>query len=45
VTTLPVAAPEIIQHDGRWYLAALRPDLKGIQITGLEWVPAPNRRR
>jgi hypothetical protein len=39
VTTLPVAAPEIIQHDGKWFIAALLPNLKGIQIASLEWVP------
>ncbi|HXU77160.1 MAG TPA: hypothetical protein VN794_11350 [Methylomirabilota bacterium] len=39
VTTLPVAAPEIFQHGGQWYIAALLPSLKGIQITRLEWVP------
>jgi hypothetical protein len=38
VCTLPVAAPEIIEHGGEFYLAALRPDLKGIQIARLEWV-------
>ncbi|MCU0978688.1 MAG: hypothetical protein MUF25_05905 [Pirellulaceae bacterium] len=37
VTTLPVAAPEIFRHEGQWYLAALLPSLKGIQITRLEW--------
>lgn len=41
VATLPVAAPEIFQHEGRWYLAALLPSLKGIQIAPLEWLPAP----
>jgi hypothetical protein len=41
VTTLPVAAPEIFQHDGQWFMAALLPTLKGIQITRMEWVPAP----
>jgi Glycosyl hydrolases family 32 N-terminal domain len=40
VTTLPVAAPEIFQHEGQWYMAALLPSLKGIQITRLEWVRA-----
>jgi hypothetical protein len=40
VTMLPVAAPEIFRHDGQWYLAALLPSLKGIQIRRLEWVPA-----
>ncbi len=38
VTTLPVAAPEVFRHEGRWYLAALLPSLKGIQITRLQWV-------
>ena len=37
VCTLPVAAPEIIRHDGQWYIAALLPSLKGIQIAKLEW--------
>jgi hypothetical protein len=37
VTTLPVAAPEILRYEGQWYLAALLPSLKGIQITRLEW--------
>ncbi len=37
VCTLPVAAPEIIKHDGQYYIAALLPSLKGIQITRLEW--------
>jgi hypothetical protein len=41
VTTLPVAAPEIFRHEGQWYLAALLPSLHGIQITRLEWAPAP----
>jgi beta-xylosidase len=39
LTTLPVAAPEIFRHEGRWYMAALLPSLKGIQISRLEWVP------
>jgi hypothetical protein len=38
IDTLPVAAPEIIVHDGQYYIAALRPDLKGIQIARLKWV-------
>jgi len=40
VITLPVAAPEIFQHDGRWYIASLLPTLKGIQIAPLEWTPS-----
>jgi hypothetical protein len=37
VTTLPVAAPEIILFEGRWYIAALMPDLQGIRIARLKW--------
>jgi len=39
VCRLRVAAPEIILHEGRWYIASLLPSLKGIQIAGLKWVP------
>ncbi len=44
---LPIAAPEIVHIDGQWFIAALRPDLKGIQICHLKWthpnvVTAPN---
>ncbi len=35
--TLAVAAPEIIEHDGETYLAALKPDLQGIRLTRLRW--------
>lgn len=38
VGTLPVAAPEIIRHNGRWYMAWLLPSLKGIQIAEIDWV-------
>lgn len=38
VITLAVAAPEIILHDGRYYIASLMPSLKGIQIARLKWV-------
>jgi hypothetical protein len=37
VGTLPVAAPEIIQHDGKWFIAALNPGLDGIRIASLKW--------
>ena len=37
VGTLPLAAPEIVQHDGRDYIAYLLPSLKGIQISKLAW--------
>jgi len=36
--TLPVAAPEIILHEGQYYIAALLPTLKGIQIARLKWI-------
>jgi hypothetical protein len=39
VGTLPVAAPEIIRHDGQDYIAALNPGLDGIRIARLKWVP------
>jgi hypothetical protein len=38
VGTLPVAAPEIICQEGRTYIAALMPSLKGIRIAELRWV-------
>lgn len=34
---LPVAAPELFQHDGQWYIAALNPDLDGIRLAELRW--------
>ena len=37
IGTLPVAAPEIVQSGGRYYLAALLPTLKGIRLTRLDW--------
>jgi len=39
VGTLPIAAPEIFQHQGSFYVAALLPSLKGIRIARLEWAP------
>ena len=39
VGTLPVAAPEIVEHEGQLYIAALLPSLKGIQIAKLKFVP------
>lgn len=38
VGTLPVAAPEVVEHQGRHYIAALMPSLKGIRIAALDWV-------
>jgi len=37
VGTLAVAAPEIVLHEGQYYIAALLPSLKGIQIARLKW--------
>jgi hypothetical protein len=37
VCTLPVAAPELIRHQGQYFIATLLPSLKGIQIAKLKW--------
>jgi hypothetical protein len=37
VCLLPVAAPEIIQHNGKHYIAALRKELDGMRIARLRW--------
>lgn len=37
--TLPVAAPEIVEHEGQLYVAALLPTLKGIRVAKLKFVP------
>jgi hypothetical protein len=39
VCTLPIAAPEIVQHEGQLYIAALLPELNGIQIARLKFAP------
>lgn len=39
VGTMEVAAPEIFRYRGEWYMAALRPDLQGIRLAKLQWVP------
>ncbi|MBI4581630.1 MAG: hypothetical protein HY718_18175 [Planctomycetes bacterium] len=39
VCLIEVAAPEIVIHEGQWYIAALLPDLQGIRIARLAWVP------
>jgi hypothetical protein len=39
VGTLPIAAPEIVVHDGKHYVAALLPSLKGIRMARLGWKP------
>ena len=35
---MAVAAPEIIIHEGDYYMAALLPSLKGIRIAKLKWI-------
>lgn len=37
VATLPIAAPEIFEHDGQDYVAALNPSLDGIRVARLGW--------
>lgn len=37
VCHLPVAAPEVVFHEGEMYLAALSEELDGIRISKLEW--------
>ena len=37
VCALPIAAPEVVEHDGQWYLACLMPSLKGIHVARLVW--------
>lgn len=41
VGTIPFAAPEIIDHEGQTYIAALLPSLKGIQVARLKFAPKP----
>ena len=42
VCEMPIAAPEIVQHEGQDYLVALKPSLDGIQIAKLSWKKADN---
>jgi hypothetical protein len=42
VAHLAVAAPEIINHNGAWYIASLMPDLAGIRIARMKWVNHDN---
>jgi len=39
IGSLPVAAPEVFQHENQWYIACLLPSLKGIRVARLEWKP------
>lgn len=43
VCEMPVAAIEIVQHEGQDYMAALLPSLKGIQIAKLGWTKKPKQ--
>ena len=43
VCSLPVAAPELIHHDGQWYIASLLPSLKGIRLARLRWAETPRK--
>jgi len=37
VADLPIAAPEIVMHEGKYYIVALTPDLDGIRVARLRW--------
>lgn len=37
VTQLPVAAPELVNDQGQWYIVALNPGLDGIRVAPLKW--------
>jgi hypothetical protein len=39
LVTLAIAAPEIVQHDDRLYVACLRPALNGIRMARLRFAP------
>ncbi len=39
VTQLQVAAPELINYQGQWYIFALNPELNGIRVALLKWSP------
>ena len=36
-TSLPVAAPEILVDEGRYYVASMRPEYDGLRIARLKW--------
>jgi hypothetical protein len=38
IGSIPVAAPEIFEYQGQWYIACLLPTLDGIRIGKLNWV-------
>jgi len=45
VCHLPIAAPELTEHDGRWYIAALNPQLDGIRVARLQWMEVDSNAR
>jgi len=45
IGTLPVAAPEIVKYNGRYYIAALLPNLNGIRVAKLKWLPIETQNR
>jgi hypothetical protein len=45
ISELKVAAPEIVEHEGQQYIAALLPSLKGIQIATVRWDAKDNSNR
>lgn len=42
VCHLPIAAPELVEHEGQWYIAALSKNLDGIRIARLNWKKEPS---
>jgi len=40
IGTMALAAPELVQHKGEWYMVALEPKLNGIRAAKLEWEKA-----
>ena len=36
IASLPVKAPEVIRHDGQWYLSDLA-DFQGLMLHRLQW--------
>ncbi len=45
VGELNVAAPEIIIHQGSYFIAALDPNYDGIRIAPLKWIPQPQDKK
>lgn len=39
-TTLPIAAPEYVKHDGQEFLVSLKRDLNGVRAHRLKWAPS-----